>query len=292
MEYRSPDWSRVRCMFEAPILDDHKWAKTPDIPADAFIIDLEDSVPLAAKDEARVRAVSFIEDASFFGDRLSVPRANHLDTPWGHDDVVAFAKAGAQIIMIPKVDTPGDVHAVLDLARAHGADPKILVSIESARGVIECGDIFAVPEVVAATFGSGDLHVDAGYPLREPDGSLNRALLYAKSKTALAGAAYGVAVLGMAYQTNVRDEDEVRETVAAERLLGFSGLAAFYPPHVPIINAACTPSAAEVASATEVITTYEQAVAEGNPAVQLPNGAVILVHQYKAAQDLLARQRP
>ena len=43
-----------------------------------------------------------------------------------------------------------------------------------------------MPEVIVAGFGSGDLHVSAGYPLREPDGSLNRALEYPKSKAALA----------------------------------------------------------------------------------------------------------
>jgi citrate lyase beta subunit len=60
---------------------------------------------------------------------------------------------------------------------------------------------------------------------------------------------------------------------------------------VPIINAAFTPSDAEIAAATELISAYEAAVADGNPAVQLPDGSAVLVHQYKAAQDVLARAR-
>jgi citrate lyase beta subunit len=49
-----------------------------------------------------------------------------------------------------------------------------------------------------------------------------------------------------------------------------------------------TPTADEVAAAREVIEAYESAVAAGNPAVQLENGEVILVHQYKEAQYTLA----
>jgi len=291
MKYKDANWARVRCLFETPILDERKWAKIPGIPADAFIIDLEDSVPLAAKEQAREIAVGYVRDPSFFDGRLTIPRPNHLDTAWGKDDVIAFAEAGAQFMMLPKVDTADNVHAMLELARSHGADPKILASIESSRGVLECDRIFQMPEVVASTFGPGDLHVDARYPMREPDGSMNRALLYAKSRVGLAGTAYGVAVLGIAYQRNLKDEDEVRVTVADEKLFGFTGLSAFYPPHVPIINAAFTPSDAEIAAATELISAYEAAVADGNPAVQLPDGSAVLVHQYKAAQDVLARAR-
>jgi citrate lyase beta subunit len=291
MEYKDAKWAAVRCLFETPILDERKWAKIPSIPADAFIIDLEDSVPPASKERAREIAVGYVRDPGFFAGRMTIPRANHLSTPWGKDDVIAFAEAGTEFLMLPKVDSADDVYAALELARSHGADPKIMASIESSRGVLECDSIFQVPEVVVSTFGSGDLHVDARYPMREPDGSMNRALLYAKSRVGLAGAAYGVAVLGIAYQRNLKDEQEVRATVAAEKLFGFTGLSAFYPPHVPVINEAFTPSEAEIAAAREVISTYEAALAQGNPAVQLPDGTAILVHQYKDAQDVLARAR-
>jgi citrate lyase beta subunit len=291
MTYKSNEWRQVRCLFEAPILDERKWAKIPSIPADAFIIDLEDSVPLNRKDEAREKALTYLRDPGYFDGRLTVPRANHLDTPWGTDDIIAFCEAGATTIMYPKTGSVEDVLAVLELARAHGASPTILASIESARGVMECDRIFQMSEVVASTYGSGDLHVDAGIGLRQADGTLNPALLYPKSKVALAGIAYGVAVMGIAYQADLRDEADVRRTIEAEKETGFTGLCAFYPPHVEVINAAYTPSEKEVKRARELITAYEAAVKEGRPAVQLANGEAVLVHQYKEAQDLLARAR-
>jgi citrate lyase beta subunit len=290
MEYKSPEWARVRCLFEAPILDERKWAKIPDIPADAFIVDLEDSVPLADKERAREKALVYLKQPEYFGG-LTVPRCNALDTPWGHDDVIAFAEAGAKMIMVPKVDTAEQIFEVLELARKHGADPQIVASIESARGVFEISSIFAIPEVVVSTFGPGDLHVDAGYVLHEPDGSMNRALLWPKTTAALAGRAFGVASLGIAYQRDLKDPAEVRKTITEEKLFGFSGLTAFYPPHVPIINELFTPSEQQIADAREVIKIYEAGVAEGKPAIQLPNGKALLVHQYKAAQDIVARAR-
>ncbi|HEY1831839.1 MAG TPA: CoA ester lyase [Acidimicrobiales bacterium] len=286
--YKSSRWRRVRCLFETPILDERKWAKIPSIPADAFIIDLEDSVPEAGKVQARQKALDQISHPEYFDGRLPVPRANHLDTPWGREDIVAFAEAGVDLIMYPKVGSVRDVQEVLGLARAHGSDPKILASIESSQGVMEVESIFQMDEVIAATFGSGDLHVDAGIPLHMPDHTLNPALIYPKSKVAMAGVAYGVAVLSIAYQNDLKDLEEVHRTVLEEKAYGFTGLAAFYPPHVDIINAAFTASDEEVAKARQVIDTYERAVAEGNPAVKLANGEVLLVHQYKEAQDVLA----
>jgi citrate lyase beta subunit len=291
VDYKSGEWRQVRCLFEAPILDERKWAKIPDIPADAFIIDLEDSVPLNQKDAAREKALTYVRDPSFFEGRMTVPRSNHLDTPWGEEDIIAFAEAGATTIMYPKTGSVDEVLAVLELARKHGADPTILASIESARGVEECDEIFKMDEVVASTFGPGDLHVDVGIPLRESDGSSNVALLYPKSRVALAGVAYGVAVMGIAYQADLRSQTEVKATVEAEKRIGFTGLCAFYPPHVDVINAAYTPSQEEVAKAEEIVSAYETAVREGKPAVQLANGEAVLVHQYKAALDVLARVR-
>jgi citrate lyase beta subunit len=270
-------------------MDDRKWAKVPSIPADAFILDLEDAVPPDLKVPARQRVVEYLAKPAYFNDAIIVPRANGLDTPWGHDDLVALAEAGASTIMYPKVDNVEELHTVLALCAAHGATPDIVASIESASGVLEAKTIFSHERVVAATFGPGDLHVDAGMALYEPDGSMNPGLLFPKVQTILAGVVHGVVVLGIAFSRDLKDLDDMRARLEAERRLGFSGLCAFYPPHVPLINEAFSPSDVEVARAREIITSYEAALADGKPAVQLSSGEALLAHQYKEAQDLLAR---
>jgi hypothetical protein len=82
-------WTSVRCLFESPILDERKWGKIPAIEADAFILDLEDAVPRDGKLAARAKVVEYLHRPEYFGGALTVPRPNPLDTPWGHDDVLA-----------------------------------------------------------------------------------------------------------------------------------------------------------------------------------------------------------
>jgi citrate lyase beta subunit len=284
-------WTFVRCLFESPILDDRKWAKLPDIPADAFILDLEDAVPLDGKDRARELVVEAIRDPSYFAGRLTVPRPNPLSTPWGREDVLAVTGAGAQTIMIAKVDSARDIDEVREVCAEAGGDPTFVASIESALGVLNAREILAHPSVVAATFGPGDLHVDVGMSLYEPDGSANAGLLYPKVATILAAVAAGVPVLGIAFAPDLKDLSDVGARIAAEKRLGFTGCCAFYPPHVSLINEVFTPSEAAVAHAREVILHYEAAVADGKPAVQLPSGEALLMHQYKEAKATLARAR-
>jgi citrate lyase beta subunit len=287
----SNPWTFVRCLFESPILDERKWAKLPDIPADAFILDLEDAVPLDGKDRARGLVVDAIRDPSYFAGRLTVPRPNPLSTPWGREDVLAVTEAGAQTIMLAKVDSVRDIDEVQAVCAEVGGEPTFVVSIESALGVLNAREILAHPSVVAATFGPGDLHVDVGMSLYEPDGSENPGLLYPKVATILAAVAVGVPVLGIAFAPDLKDLADVGRRIAAENRLGFTGCCAFYPPHVDLINAAFTPSDAAVAHAREVIQHYEAAVADGKPAVQLPSGEALLMHQYKEARTTLARAR-
>lgn len=282
-------WSSVRCLFESPILDERKWSKIPSIPADAFILDLEDAVPAGGKLEARGKVVEYLTKPEYFAGRLTVARPNPLDTPWGRDDVIALAEAKAPTVMIAKVGSTDDIDEVLEIFAEHGHRPNVVSSIESAAGVIEVDSIFRHPAVVASAFGPGDLHVDMGMSLYEPDGSMNRGFLYAQMRTVTAGVAYGVPVLGIAYSQNLKDLDDMKLRIEADRRLGFSGSCAFYPPHVDLINEVFTPSAEQIAEAEEIIALFEAAAASGAPAVQRANGEAILTHQYQLAQKTMAR---
>lgn len=288
-ESQTNPWNAVRCLFEAPIMDERKWAKVPSIPADAFILDLEDALPDPLKLEGRAKVVEFLSRPEYFGGALTVPRPNPLDTPWGRDDVAALVGGGAEILMLAKVNSVDDLHEYDELCESVGGSPNYLVSIESAGGVLNADSIFAHPRVVAATFGPGDLHAEVGMDLYEPDGSMNVGLLYPKMKAILAGTANDVPVLGIGFGPDIKDLDDMRERIRAERRLGFSGCSAFYPPHVDLINEVFTPSDAEVARARAIVAAYEEAEAAGRPAVQLADGTAILKHQFRVAREVLAR---
>jgi len=276
-------------MFESPIMDERKWSKVPTIPADAFILDLEDAVTPQNKDAARDRVVEYLGKQDYFGGARAVPRINGLDTQWGERDLAALCAAGATTIMCPKIDSVDHVDAILQICDAQGARPELIVGIESMRGVLEADSICAHPSVVCAAFGIGDLALDAGMSLYEPDGSINPGLTWAQVHTVFAARSRGVAIIGMAFARDLKDLDEMRRRIEAVRRLGFTGCGTFYPPHVAIINEAFGPTRHDLERAREIVAAYEVARAQGRPAARLDDGEVVLVHEYAESLRVLSR---
>lgn len=286
---RAHDYRAIRSILETPILDERKWAKLPGIPADMVFLDIEDSVAPDSKPVARERVARALSAREFDGSKLLLPRPNHLSTPWGHDDVVALAEAGVEVIAYPKIRSAADIIEVQDLFARHGAAPDIFAIIETAQSVIELRDIATVPGVIGLMSGPGDISVDAGMSLYEPDGRLNQAFLVTKTLTALTGAAYGLATTDIAYAENIRDLAEIRRRVEESHRLGFTTMTTFYPPHVDIINEVFTPSADEIAEARQIVDAYETVLADGRAAALSDTGTPILVHEYDKARALLIK---
>lgn len=279
----------IRSIIECPIMDDRKWSKVPDIPADAFLVDLEDSVPPPLKDAARSKVLEYLSNPDYFGGRLLIARPNHLSTRWGRDDLAALGEAGVTCLAYPKCQSVDELLEVQSILRSHGADPDLFGVIETARSVLEVAGMAAIERVVAVGLGVGDLGAELGIPLYEDDGELNRLFLPAKVQVSLSAAAYGCLATDFTFAPDLRDLDDVRRRLVASRKLGFTTSATFYPPHVEVINEVFTPSSEALARADEVIGLYEAAVAAGSPAVSLDGGRALLVHDYDQALKVRAR---
>jgi citrate lyase beta subunit len=284
-----PDYLAIRSILETPILDSYKWAKIPSLPADMVFVDLEDSVPVSGKDEARRRAHECLQDRDFFGDKLILARPNHLSTPWGRDDVKALVDAGAPCMAYPKISSVHDLLEFVDVLDGLGASPDIFAIIETAGSVMELKEIAAHPNVVALMSGPADLSVDAGMAMYGPDGEFNPAFLVTKTLTVLAGAANGLATTDFAITPDLRDLAQVRARVEESRRLGFTAMSTFYPPHVEIINEVFSATEQERQNAERIIALYEEGLDRGDPAVLSDDGEVLLVHDYEKAQRLLRR---
>jgi citrate lyase beta subunit len=282
-------YAGIRSLLESPIMDDRKWGKVPDIPADAILVDLEDSVPPTLKDEARSRVVEVLRQPDQFGGRLLVARPNHLSTPWGRDDLEALAEVGVTCLAYPKCHSLEELHEVQDILRAGGSEPDIFSVIETAGAVLDVARLAAADGVVAIGIGAGDLSVDLGVDLYEEDGTLNPVFAPSKAQVALAAAAHDLLAVDFAYAPDLRDLPEIGRRFAASRRLGFTTGATFYPPHVPIINEVFSPKESDIAVADEVIGLYKGAVAAGHPAVTLSSGRTILVHDFHKALKVRAR---
>lgn len=283
------DYRALRSILETPIMDDHKWGKLPNIPADMVFLDLEDSVAPHLKVEARDRVLTAIREKAFDGEKLLLPRVNHLSTEWGRADVEALAAVQPDVVAYPKIRSAACVDEVLAAFRKGGADPDIFAIIETAEAVLNVREIAAHPSVIGLMSGPADISLDAGIELYEPNGEINRIFLVTKSLTVLAGAAYGLAVTDIAYAENIRDFAEIRRRVEDSRRMGFTTMTTFYPPHVDIINDVFSPGEEEIAAAQAIVATYESALSEGKAAALTEAGTPVLVHEYEKALALLAR---
>nr|WP_064569162.1 aldolase/citrate lyase family protein [Gordonia sp. LAM0048] len=272
-------------------MDDHKWSKVPSIAADMMMVDLEDSVPAPLKEAARERLVEVLRTPGSVGDKLVMARPNHLDSPWGRDDLIAIARAGARYVAYPKIEQVDDLIAAVDLLAQHGCRPVVFAIVETAAALLDIRDIARVPQVGALMFGSGDLSSDLGIPLLASTGDLNPTLTQMKSQAVLAAAANGLLISDTVYGPDLRDLDAFRERAVSSRDSGFTAFATFYPPHVDVINSVLTPGPAEVSAAQDLVLAYERLVDDGRPAAVDQHGRTILIHDYVKAQKTLARSR-
>ena len=191
------------------------------LPADAFIFDLEDSVPAAEKVDARAGVRQYAPKIP--GNRVWV-RVNGLDSGLATDDLHAIiGVAGLAGIFLPKVETRDEVMRWVAMIGAieqgRGVTPgaiQVVLSIESARGVLNAYDMaIAAERVVSLTFGGaqdGDLNTDLGcaWSIDGPE------MLHARSHTLLAARAARFDTPLDGVFANVRDaEGFERDTVPA-----------------------------------------------------------------------------
>lgn len=288
----TPSTSRyrnLRSVIESPVLDEHKFNKLPGIPADGVLVDMEDSVPPTRKEEGRARVLERLADREFFGARVVIGRPNHIATPWGYEDIIGLARIGIECMMYPKARSVGEVLQVQRLLREHGADPDLVICIETPQAVVEVEAIAAVDKVVGLAFGEGDLTAEMGIPIYLPDRRLNPALNYPRMRTIMAAHASEIAAFEAGFSRNIRDLDECRARCAELVALGATGLVAIYPPHVDVHLSIFTPSPDEVDRARIVVAAMADAVEAGHPAVQLDDGRTLFVHDLTKARRVLAR---
>ncbi len=274
-----------RTYFETPLMNDRKWSKVPDIPADVFLVDLEDSCPPADKTRARERALELLRDPSFFGGREFVCRPNNLGSPWGHEDVEAFAKARAPFVLYPKLRRPEELTELVSIFERHGSVPEIVVLIETPQAVVHMEKVAECRGVSTLAFGPGDLSAATGISNFRGSEAFPQGFHYARSKVVMVATAYGLQPVDAAYLPDLRDMAELRRAAEVSRLSGFTGMISFYPPQAAIINEVMSPSREEVEAARRAVAAYEEGLAAGLAAVSL-DGRAITIHEYRLAKGV------
>jgi citrate lyase subunit beta/citryl-CoA lyase len=121
---------RLRSVLYMPGANERALEKAKGLAVDALILDLEDAVAPAAKAEARDRVAAAAQD---YPGKVVTIRANAIGTQWHEADVTVAGRAGADAVVIPKVNSVKDVQGVERILEAAGApdSTKIWAMIES-----------------------------------------------------------------------------------------------------------------------------------------------------------------
>src|SRR5499426_1648905 len=143
-------------------------AKIPDLAqrCDVLLGNLEDAVERDKKVAAREGLIKIAREVDFGECRLWT-RVNSLDSPWALDDLVQLVTEigdRLEVVMIPKVEGPWDIHYVDQLlaqleARVGLRRPLLLHAIlETHQGVVNVEEICAAsPRMQGLSFGPADL---------------------------------------------------------------------------------------------------------------------------------------
>lgn len=257
--------------------------KAQGLDCDAIIFDLEDAVAAEEKAAARALLARILAEADF-GDRARIVRVNGLDTPWGREDVLAFAKAigaGAQVdaILVPKVSSPADLDAVADLVPG----VPLWAMMETAAAMLNAAAIAAHPRLGGMVMGTNDLAKELGSRFR-PDRLPMQAGL---GLCLLAAKAFGRIVVDGVYNA-FKDEDGLRAECAQGRDMGFDGKTLIHPAQLEIANEAFAPSEAEIDLARRQIAAFEEAGRAGQ-GVAVVDGKIVENLHVVTARQVLAR---
>jgi len=259
--------------------------------ADAIILDLEDSVPLAERPAARRDLIATADSVSRGGADVIV----RINRPWRQAmlDLEAAISPRVKALAITKVDSADHIRLIAEVVSELEAERGMTVGTTQFTAMIETPAAwFKMPEIanadrriVALTLGGEDFALAMGnLPTAE-------ALFMPKQQLAIAARAAGILPLGfIGTVADYKDLAAFRETVRRSRRLGFRGASVIHPSQVAILNEEFAPAADEVASAEKIVTAYDAAVAAGRGSIEV-DGKMIDVPVVLRAQELLAIHR-
>ncbi len=273
---------RRRSALYVPASHERAVDKARTLACDAVIFDLEDAVAPAMKDAARQCAVEAVT-AGGFGDRELVIRVNGLDTPWGADDLDAFAPLQPDALLVPKITAREDLRPYeAALARRPGVG--LWAMIETARSLFRLDEIAGAASdgpLACLVVGSNDLAKEAGFELdvdRQP-------LLAALSLVVLAARAHGLAALDGVFNS-LDDEAGFARQCRQGRAFGFDGKTLIHPAQIATCNDAFTPDSAAIEAARRVISAFALPENAGKGAIRVDGRMVERLHLSQAWRTL------
>ncbi|MFO1038840.1 MAG: CoA ester lyase [Geminicoccaceae bacterium] len=258
--------------------------KARTLPADGLILDLEDAVSPDAKAHGRDEIVEALSHRSAYGKRELIVRVNGLDTPWGHRDLVVMATAGADAILLPKVESADTVRRAAAVLTAAGAPAGLPIwcMMETPRGILRAEEIADHGRVACLVMGTSDLAKD----LRALHTPLRLPMLVALEACMLAARAAGIAILDGVH-LDLNDDAGFVEACRQGREVGFDGKTLIHPKQIGPANEAFGPTEEAVAWARRIIEAFDDARTQGKGVVVVDGKLVESLHVADARRTVV-----
>ncbi len=236
--------------------------------ADGIILDLEDSVAPAKKDEARMLVRNALRQVNFYGCERAV-RINQGQR--GLQDLEFVVPHHVNIILMPKCESAGQLldvdNKIQSIKAERGLDYPVYLMpiIESAKGIINAYSIASASEnVVALAIGLEDYTADLGIR-RTSEG---KETFFARNMIVNAARAAGIQAIDSVF-SDVADQEGLRKVVKESKSLGFEGMGCIHPRQVPIIHATFAPEDGEIEKAKKIVIALYEAEEKGLGVVAL-----------------------
>jgi citrate lyase subunit beta/citryl-CoA lyase len=264
--------------------------KARTLSADCLILDLEDAVAPDAKEMAREQVIAAVKGGGY-GPREVVVRVNGLTTQWGAADLSAVAHAGADAILIPKVQSPGDLEAVRTILK-HAGTPRaqaLWAMMETPLAMLNAAAIAAAGPgeyaLTALVMGTNDLAKETRASL----GGGRIGMLAWLSTCVAAGRAYGIDIIDGVFN-GIGDDEGLKSELEQGRMLGMDGKTLIHPGQIGPCNAVFTPPVEEVEWARKVVAAFAEPENTGKGAIKLDGKMVELLHAEMAKRTVAIAQ--
>ncbi|MCH8058343.1 MAG: CoA ester lyase [Proteobacteria bacterium] len=285
---------KLRSLLFVPADSARKLSKSETVPADALILDLEDSVAPENKAAARKMAGDFLSEHAKDRRKQLWVRINPVIQPAALEDLAGIMHGRPDGIVQPKTRSPDDVlllgqHLEIfekDLGFATGSTRILPLSTETPGAIFSLGQYVRCDQRLAGlTWGAEDLGAALGAQTnKDRQGKWTSPFQLARNLCLFAAHAAGVAAIDTIY-ADFRDPEGLRASCDEARRDGFSGKLAIHPDQVAIINSAFTPSEEDIIQARRIVELFE---ANPGAAVLSLDGVMLDIPHLKQARNILA----
>jgi citrate lyase subunit beta-like protein len=280
-----------RALLYVPGDDRQKIKKAASLGVDCICMDMEDGVAISRKAQARAVIAAALQ-AVDFGASEKLVRINGVGSGLEKDDLQAVLPHRPDGIVIPKLEELRQVQWASDIIEAAELrngwqinSIRLLVDMETAKGILNVKEIASHPRLDALIFGGEDFAVSVGATRT----SEAVELLYARQSVLTAAAAFHLQAIDMV-AIDFKDLEALRGEAAFGAGLGFTGKQIIHPAQVEPVQSAFTPGDEAITHARRVVDGFEASKKQGKGAFAL-DGRMIDMPIVKNAEKVLERAR-